>query len=255
MEFLFTFEKYLNNLNEGLVKTYNIDKTYKDMNSHILWLNIKYSMVKDDVDNKIELTIDDLNITKDMDLKLNSIISYFFNLYGWFPSKMLNTNIYGLTRLQKFRKDELLLPTIVKSKITFESKFDILIDNIPKKMYHLSIQQHEVDILKKGILPKSKSKLSLHDYDGRIYLCGKILPCSNLITSMRIFYSEEKDSIIYNSKNHKKTYNKNTKWVIFEIDTNKANIKKIYKDPNYIDGYYYLDNIPKEAIKIIKKEI
>ena len=35
-----------------------------------------------------------------------------------------------------------------------------------------------------------------------------------------------------------------------------ANIKNLYQDPNYPNfGYYYLDNIKKDAIKIIEREI
>jgi len=44
-----------------------------------------------------------------------------------------------------------------------------------------------------------------------------------------------------------------TKWIIYEIDTNNLSIN-LYKDPNYDNGYYIIDNIPKEKIKIIEEE-
>ena len=42
-------------------------------------------------------------------------------------------------------------------------------------------------------------------------------------------------------------------WVIYEIDTSDLDLK-IYKDPNFIDGYYILSNIPTNKIKIIERE-
>ena len=62
------------------------------------------------------------------------------------------------------------------------------------------------------------------------------------------------DSILYSGNNPNKIYNKNTKWIIYEIDTKLSNINVLYKDPNYIDGYYYLNNIESIGIKIAEKE-
>lgn len=69
---------------------------------------------------------------------------------------------------------------------------------------------------------------------------------------MKIFYSKEKDTVLYSGKNNKKIYNKNTDLVIFEIDTKLSKIDVLYKDPNYIGGYYCLTNIPPCSIKIFE---
>lgn len=71
---------------------------------------------------------------------------------------------------------------------------------------------------------------------------------------MKFFYNEEKYDIINNPNNPKGKYNKNTKWIIYEIDTKIGNIKKLYKDPNYINGFYYIDNINKKSISIVESE-
>jgi hypothetical protein len=71
---------------------------------------------------------------------------------------------------------------------------------------------------------------------------------------MKLFYTDEKLDIIRNPNNPNSKYNKNTKWIIYEIDSNKANISKLYKDPNYINGVYFLDNIDKRSIKIVDME-
>ena len=71
---------------------------------------------------------------------------------------------------------------------------------------------------------------------------------------MNLYYKEERYDILSDVRNKNKTYNKNIKWIIFEIDTNIAGIDIIYNDPNYIGGYYYLNNIKPNALKIIDKE-
>ena len=57
-----------------------------------------------------------------------------------------------------------------------------------------------------------------------------------------------------NRKINNKKDNLNDKWIIYEINTSGLDIK-LYKDPNYINGYYIIDNIPSDLIKIIDKEI
>jgi len=256
MEYDYTFESFINKLNEGLIKTYDIDKTTKDIDRIILSHNLNYSLNILN-NNTFKIDIFDLDKIKYLKLTLDDILSRLFNLYGWFPSKLISTSANGYTNNDRFSLDYILNPNnkVINISITFESKYDKIDIDIPEKLYHLSIQQYEKDILQKGIILKGKSKLTSHDYDGRIYLCKNISHCKNLINSMTIFYSKEKDSILYSGKNNKKIYNKKTTWVIYEIDTEIGNIKTLYQDPNYPNfGYYYLNNIRKEAIKIIEKE-
>ena len=256
MEYVYTFESFINKINEGLIKSYDVDKTTQDISRIMSSYNLKYSIIVNN-NNTFEIFIDDFDRIKYLKPTIEYILDTIFNLYGWFPSKLEATNFFGSTNKFNFMKDYLLNPSnhLVNIKITFESKFDKIDTNIPEKLYHLTIQQYGKDTLQKGILPKSKSKLSSHDYDGRVYLCKTIDKCKNLINPMYIFYSKEKDSILYSGKNIKKTYYKNTKWVIYEIDTKVANIKTLYQDPNYPNvGYYYLNSIKREAIKIVDKE-
>lgn len=66
---------------------------------------------------------------------------------------------------------------------------------------------------------------------------------------MKLYYNDEKMFNVYNKQ--KRKYKKDTIPIIFEIDNSDQFINKLYKDPNYTDGYYVLDNIPPEKIKII----
>ena len=254
MSQVYNFENFVYFINEGLIKTYDIDKTIKDTIKLLELYNINFNIVKDN--NTFNIEILEFNKTPNMTDIIEILLSSLFNQYGWFPSKMKMENIYGMINTKKFNKDELYLSlkNLLSVILKFESKFDILIKDIPDKLYHITIQQYENSILKNGLEPKSKSKLTLHDYDGRIYLCDSLLKCELLIPKLKLFYIEEKYNILFDLKNIKKFYNKNTKWVIFEIDSNIANIDKLYLDPNFLGGFYYLNNIQPSALKIIKKE-
>jgi len=249
MEFLTDFVTYIKSLNEGLITTYDIKKTVIDLDNMLDRNNIKHKTKI--TDNTFVLLLPNFNTIKNVDNIIKIILSQTFNMYGWFACNMKLVYLSGKEYSGKFNENNLILSAehLDKVYIKFESKFDE-IKNVPNKLYHLSIQQYENDIIKNGLLPKSKSKLSAHDYDGRIYLCETPNQCISLIPQMEEFYSREKYDILTHPRNPKKIYNKNTKWIIFEIDTKLANIKVLYKDPNYINGYYYLDVIPPKTITI-----
>jgi hypothetical protein len=165
-------------------------------------------------------------------------------MMGWFPSLVTITNISDMSNTIQYNRDYLIksMSFINKVNILFESKFDIEV-TIPEKLYHLSIKEFEKDILRNGISPKSKSKVSYHD--SRIYLCKHILGCKALIPNMKMIYYQQKWS------NPKSTIDDS--WVIYEVDTRGLDIK-LYTDPNYIGGYYILSNITPENIKVIETE-
>lgn len=247
-----TFENYVNSIQDGSIKTYDINKTIQDISSLISSYNIDFNVCKK-INNTIEITLNDINKVSDFIQKYDIIEESMYNLYGWFPSKVKVIGIFGNSREYTYKKEHIYFRLRDKSTaiITFESKYDIKVNNIPNKMYHLTIQQYEKDI-SKGIICKNKSKLTKHD--GRIYLCDNLNSCKFLINKMKFHYSQEKIDILDNPFNSGKKYNKNTNWIIFEIDTKLAGIEKLYKDPNYRDGYYYIDNINRKSIKVIDRE-
>jgi hypothetical protein len=102
-------------------------------------------------------------------------------------------------------------------------------------------------ILKYGLYPKSKSKLSSHI--DRVYLCNSLKDCEYLIPQMKLHYSDEKDINYYELDNKK--WRKNTKWVIYKINDESL---KLYKDPRYMHGYYTMDNINPNNISIFSLE-
>lgn len=233
-------------INEGLIKTHDInlilDTTIERLS--LLGLNIngyiKNTKIVIEIDNIKHLSYTYLNNIADV------LISNISNTGGYFISYIEAENIHSMKNKLKEDIYELINNKQYYNKFTivFESKFDE-VTQIPKKLYHLSIEEYETKILSKGIFPKSKNKLS-QNLD-RVYLCLSIEDCVKLVPQMNMYYETERDRNMYVSD---KKYNKNTTPIIFEIDT--KNIKRLYKDPNYINGYFTVDNIPPNDIITIK---
>jgi len=225
------------------LKTNDIDFVIKHSSSELNLSHIKNDMIKDN--NKILLTIYDFNFLHDINAVFDYINSLFIDRNGWFPSKYI---LYNLSDMKnELIYDEEFLKNnkqkIKKVIITYEAKYDIE-DILPDKLYHLSIRHFEKNIIKNGLFPKSKNKQTI-TLD-RIYVCKSAKDCYLLINKMKNEYVYK----IYTNNLNTINY----KWVIFEINTSDLNIK-IYKDPNYIDnGYYVVDNIQPDNIKIYDKE-
>lgn len=237
--------KYLK-VTEGLIKTYD---------KNIILNNVieSLSLLKVDIngeiinDSKISITLDNINhISYE---RLNSIADIIYNIVvntgGYFISYIEVTNIHKLKN--KLKED---LYEIIRSKeyytslnIVFESKFEEE-SEIPKTLYHLTIEEYLNKIHKNGLYPKSKNKKG-NNLD-RIYLCKTIEDCEKLIPQMILYYNMERDKNMY--VYNKKKYTKNVNPVIIKIDS--KDITKLYKDPNYIDGYFTVDNILPSSINI-----
>jgi hypothetical protein len=232
------FKDYLEKIDEGLIKTYDIDFVIDKSKQLLSVLNVHFTIEKNP-NNSIKLNLHNFNKIYIKEL-FNLLNTNFVNLFGWFPSYMYMTNLSGMENQMNYDQNYLIRTYEYLSDVSiiFESKFDIEI-NIPNKLYHISIQEYKNSIIQNGIIPKTKSKISLHDE--RIYVCSTIENCLNLIPKMK-FYFFNKDKRI------------NSKWIIYEIDPNNLNIT-LYKDPNYLNkGYYLLGNISPNNIKIKKFE-
>ena len=231
---------YLEFIKEGLIKTQPADVVLRK----VIFLpnNLIYVINYTKSDNLIHFEILFFNKLSEISKTFDAIESYFINMMGWFPSMMKIISLSGMENNIQYNKDYLIknMSFISKVNIIFESKFDIE-SNIPDKLYHLSIKEFENSILKNGLSPKSKSKISYHD--SRIYVCKSILNCKSLIPNMEMIYNQQKWS------NPKSKINDD--WIIYEIDTSGLDID-LYYDPNYIGGYYLLKNTPSNNIKIVE---
>jgi len=242
---------YIDSINEGLIKTYSGNVVSNDLSNLLIDLSINFNVKFEKEENKIKLTFNFFNAIPVSSLEdlFDLINSSVVNRGGWFPSKMNMVNIHGMEISKRYDMDNLFLnhSNYIKVEIIYESKFDDIIYDVPDKLYHLSISEYKNKIVKFGLIPKSKDKLTSHL--DRVYLCKNYEDCNNLINRMKLYYNDEKLFNVYNKQNKK--YNKNTIPVIFEIDNSDKFINKLYKDPNYIGGFYMLDNIPPSKIKIV----
>lgn len=235
-----TYSQFI--LNETL-KTHDIDLTIRIANSELSLLNYNFN-IKKNKNNTISVLLLNFRYLDSVELYLNNLKSLMIDRHGWFPSKMIITNTSGMLNEYSYDDDFIIdsKKYINNVEIIFEAKFDVE-EEIPEKLYHLSIKEYKNDILKFGLVPKSKSKLSKHL--DRIYVCREIDYCYKLIPRMKLSY--------YQKKSLKSKNKINDNWIIYEIDTNDLNIK-LFKDPNYDGGYYIIDNINSSRMKIIDEE-
>jgi len=246
--FIKNFLDYLQHINEGLIKTHDGEKSINHLVDKMKRLNFDVSGYFKDGIIKLEFNNFKSIHSSKLDDMFDMISALMTNKFGWFPSSMYIKLTNGLDRLKKYDESEIKNKSSLIDKliIEFDSKFDN-IEEYKGKLCHLSINEYKNKILKNGLYPKSKSKLSSHI--DRIYLCKNIEDCKGLIPQMKIHYSEEK-SVNHYELNNKK-WRKDTKWVIFEIDDDNLTL---YKDPRYDDVYYTMDNIHPSRISIFESE-
>jgi hypothetical protein len=247
MNIIHDFNEYL--LNETL-KTYDINITADKVRNEINLQRINANVNANVNDNKINIKMNDVMYNHAFGLCLDVINVMMINWFGWFPSQMNMINWLNQENIKMYNREILIekYQDLKSVEITYEAKYD-LESKIPHKLYHLSIQEFESKILKLGLSPKSGNKLTKH-FD-RIYVCNNIDDCKKLIPRMKLLFNEKK----FNNRKLKL----NDKWVIYEINTNLPNKPKkfelkLFKDPNYPFGYYIIDNINPQNIKIIDRE-
>jgi hypothetical protein len=246
------FKDYINGINEGLIKTYGGEIVANDISNLLIDLGLNFNVQFLKNESKIKLTFNFFNAIPSSNLEelFDIIDSSIINRGGWFPSKMDIVNIHGMKNSTKWNLENLFTNQKVYNivEIFYEAKFDELVHNIPDKLYHLTIEEYKSKILKWGLIPKSGDKLTSHL--DRIYLCRSIEDCENLIQKMKLYYNDEKSFNVWNKR--KRKYDKKTIPVILEIDNSDKFIKALYKDPNYNEGFWTLDNIPPNKISQIK---
>jgi len=232
-----TYSEYI--LNETL-KTHELNSTIKNVKSELNLLNYDFSIQSQN--NTITINLHGFRFIKNIPITLEYLDSLMIDRHGWFPSKMYLVNLSENENELSYNEDYLIenAEYLEQVSITYEAKYDKKVAN--DIYYHISIQEYKEKIINKGLIPKSKSKLSKHL--DRIYICKDVNDCYSLIPRMKLEYN-------YKKRSKSKI---NDKWIIYEIDLTNSNID-IFEDPNYEDkGFYCVDNIPKNLITIIDEE-
>jgi hypothetical protein len=157
MKLINTYSEFI--LNETL-KTHDIDTTIRIVNSELSLLNYNFNINKNQ-NNTISIILLNFRYLEAVELYLNNLKTLLIDRHGWFPSKMIITNTSGMKNEYSYDDDILKRDSkyIDNVEIIFEAKFDIE-ETVPEKLYHLSIQEYESEVLKIGLV--TKSKLSKH---------------------------------------------------------------------------------------------
>jgi hypothetical protein len=158
--------------------------------------------------------------------KLEKYLPIITNL-GYFISKL---TIDGQEWIKEYNSDTEPIAIILEAKYDYEV-------NIPETLYHASPIKFKHKIIKFGLTPKTGSKLSNHPE--RIYLTDNLNKCIDFGNYLK----EEKDSEWYKNG-----------YCIYSIKG--IGITKLYSDINLRqNGFYTLNNIKSENIKLIKEFI
>jgi len=225
----YKYIEFVQQLKEGLITTHDITKYSHIITNYLHQIGVEYSI---DITDKFQfkLTIETNNVD------LIEVINHDCYTLGYFPS------YYWIILDNKMKngfKEISTLPINTKSvQIQYESKYDdgLYKNDIicPDKLYHLSKQENKDSILKKGIYPKSKNRLSVHPE--RIYLFEDVNNYEVLFNKMKFIDSEKND------------------YLLLEID---CSIDKLFlhTDPNYRLGYFTYDNINPKNIRILKEKL
>lgn len=209
-----TYKKeYEINLKEGLIKSTELGKTVSILKRNFPSNSFSY----DKGTNTFNIKLSEVD-------QWGDIIKIANNL-GWFPSWVSSPQYTGQYNPK--------LPLYINNKIRFGAKYDQKIEKIPSILYHITPAENSDKIIKQGLAPKSRSKASYHP--DRVYLFTNLNLAEDLA---EMFYQKTGEDI----------------WDLLQINTPQipGDYLQLYKDPNFVDGYYTLNNIPPISIKRIK---
>lgn len=227
MKYFNLFQDF-NLLQEGLIKTHDSDKAIKYLLSNT-------TLIKSDIwitntqNDTVKINID---ISRRSMEDAEKIVNMLENVYGWYLAK-INYDFYD----DEYDSDEIKNPSyeylddiLVDEDDTitfiFEAKYDKEYKGSDTTLYHVTDKIYIDKIIKTGLIPKTKSKISVHP--DRVYLMLTYKSIETLLENPNINIDNP---------------------VILEIDISDLDIK-LYLDPNMPEAVYTYSNIPPKNIKI-----
>lgn len=240
---LLLFEKTGKLLCEGLIKSYSADFIIKTLKRRFL-LTSKYNEYLKNNNYQGYINSDSAVLRFGKREKEKSVIEMiipnnrndinrltnFILACGWYIANKETTN--------DCKDGDILL--------VFEKKYERVLKNngieVPNILYHITQECYLDKILKNGLIPKHKDKLSKHP--DRIYFLTKKYSDDELSIFSKQFF-------IRNSSDNYVEYNK---MVLLTIDiTPIKNSIKFYADPNADECVFTYDNVSKDLIIGINK--
>lgn len=224
-----------NKLNEGLIKTYDIYSANDSINNMLVNFG-NIDNISTIQENKIIVSL--YTLEQKHVFKLLTL----FNTLGYFISIVYITN--KLNKEIKFTwekfKDlyftDYTLENFTSIKFELEPKYDIRI-NPNETVYHITEEKYLQKIFSKGLLPKNVGLLKSHPE--RLYIANTLDAAKIYLKSKERYYKLNGLDV--------------PNFIILEINLKDLNIN-FYLDPNKIDGFYTLEPISKDRIKIYQEE-
>jgi hypothetical protein len=223
-------EQDLQKLYEGLIITHNI-KTSKE----ILLMKFNFLNRIEITNNKIRIKINGNNVNSFV--KNLKKINKLLNNLGWEPTNIQYIVNNPITQNYNNKIDfNEIVNDYVFFYVVYEAKYNIEVP-VKKTLYHISPYYYKDKILKQGLTHKSKNKK--YNYDSRIYFFDDIKMyrqlCSLLLKYIDDRFKLGKDVFAFN---------------LYKINT--KHINRLFKDSNYKNGFYTLENIHPKDITFIK---
>jgi hypothetical protein len=229
------FEEFIN---EGLIKSATTDQVIKNLTTDI-GLSTESVWVEDGLSkgtSKIKIEFDSKNADK-----LPKVHQRLTNVFGWFLSSVATDDL-SQPFLEREEIDHIISnpkesAELIKSNFKdygyelglvfiYEPKFDKKSEKIDT-LYHITDFDNIEKIEKQGLIPKSKSKKSIHPE--------------------RIYLGTNKEDLLDGPL---------SEWVnkpvLYEIDNRELNLK-LHKDVNMENAVYTTDNIPPSKLKRISR--
>ena len=245
MKLILNYTDFLTFIKEGY-NTYNIYQYQDNIHIQLVGCGIENLV---EIINKFSYNVTIFNPKCLLDNNIQISLFSTNNLLGYFPSHMIlyktNLTFGDLPKDSKFDLKELLekitLGNITKIKIKFEGLYDdgLYKNNIdvPDICYHLSPIEYKNKILKIGLYPKSKNRITTHPE--RIFLFQNYNDYNILLANLKT--------------NDKKTLGYSRIYNLYEIQMDKNII--LHTDPNFMMGFFTYDNISPKNIKISLENI
>jgi hypothetical protein len=174
-------------------------------------------------DSKRNIFSIEFKLGKDNKERFESLDKFLDDVCGWFHGSTVYNNFFLPD------KNSFLLEKKGVANLQYEAKFDIKIEKIPKELYHLTKTKNLSNVLKKGLIPKSS--IQFFNYKDRIYLSTNVNSLIDLASQKNFIVNDKQ-------------------FTILKIDGTKLNYGiRFFKDPNFENGLYTLENIHPNFLK------
>ena len=230
---MLSFDSFIIKLNEGLIKTVELNKAISIIERSLVGVDIYHNIEKNDNSDIFSISFEDSiknNVVEGLFGIINNL-GYFCSYCTYF--KKIGGKNFPWVDINDYSNKS---KNCIKVQFFFESKFDKTLKHKPSILYHVCNEKNLDKIKKIGLIPKSKNKRTNHPE--RIYVA---LHLDNAKKMMDNFIFDDRINDV------------NNMYSILKINTSDEyydNIK-LFKDPNYIGGYYTYQNFRPKDIEVV----